>query len=355
MTNLNALPAALGPGEVVFVRASTETQLGPTDMDLRICYYHQDHLASSDALADRVGRLVQDAAYYPFGKARIHLGLRGSPQPYDYAQKETDAESGSAYYEARYLALSLGRFLSCDPAHLQGRGLGPSHLLDPYSYVHNRPLTFFDPSGQMDVASVVTTVGITVLKSRVVNSVIPWTAPVGESLDFLNTTVPIIASAWAAYDDYRIAQSVRDPVQRGILMRDVAKQVVDVAAEALGKKAEQIVGDKAGKAMEGRVLPGLISEFENKEPAELVAAHYGWLAEKAVGWLAENAVTWAAKRVGEWGMEHIGESGDMSPAERAPGGRAPVAGPRVLDFSNEPDVIAPSPAFMTSHPELSAP
>jgi len=170
----------------------------------------------------------------------------------------------------------------------------------------------------MDVASVVTTVGIDVLKSRVLISVVPWVAPVGEALDLLNTCAPIVVSAWAAYDDYRIAQSVKDPVQRGILMRDVAKQIVEVTAEALGKKAEQIVGEAAGKAMEGRVLPGLMGDFENKESAELVASHYGYMAEKAVGWLAEKGVTWAAKAVGDKVLEELNETG-VTGAGEAPG------------------------------------
>jgi len=318
LTNLNSLPPALGPGEVLFVRASSVTELGPTNKAPRICYYHQDHLGSSSVVADGAGQLVEGTAYYAFGKPRSDLCLREVRQRYKFSQKEADLESGSAYCEARYLALPLARFLSSDPAQLQGRRPGSPRRLNPYCYVHNNPLTFFDPSGQMDVASVVTTVGIDVLKSRVLISVVPWVAPVGEALDLLNTCAPIVVSAWAAYDDYRIAQSVKDPVQRGILMRDVAKQIVEVTAEALGKKAEQIVGEAAGKAMEGRVLPGLMGDFENKESAELVASHYGYMAEKAVGWLAEKGVTWAAKAVGDKVLEELNETG-VTGAGEAPG------------------------------------
>ena len=95
--------------------------------------------------------------------------------PYGFAGREYDAESGLYYMRARYYDPSLGRFLSPDPLDLAGlllaaqdrraalallpasssalvgyagmRALGSPQQLNPYSYALNNPAAFRDPSG----------------------------------------------------------------------------------------------------------------------------------------------------------------------------------------------------------------
>lgn len=79
----------------------------------------------------------------PFGDALSSIGT----DPTHFTGKERDTESGLDYFEARYYASSMGRFMSPDPILST-----PMHLLDPqrwnkYAYVLNKPLSMTDPDG----------------------------------------------------------------------------------------------------------------------------------------------------------------------------------------------------------------
>jgi RHS repeat-associated protein len=80
-----------------------------------------------------------------------------------FTAKERDTESGNDYFETRYYASSMGRFLSPDPYNivfemLKGRDrseqmqiltqyLSNPQSLNKYAYVINNPLTMTDPDG----------------------------------------------------------------------------------------------------------------------------------------------------------------------------------------------------------------
>ena len=64
---------------------------------------------------------------------------------YRYTGKERDAESGNDYFGARYMASSMGRFMSPDPINLtEDRLLNPSNTLNKYAYGANNPLKYVD-------------------------------------------------------------------------------------------------------------------------------------------------------------------------------------------------------------------
>ncbi|MEZ5361915.1 MAG: RHS repeat-associated core domain-containing protein [Bryobacterales bacterium] len=91
--------------------------------------------------------------FTPFGE-RIPSGVGGRPGAYDgdgwFRQQFTgqfrDDESKLDYFNSRYLAAAIGRFMSPDPAFVD------QHVNDPqswnlYAYVRGNPLVFVDPSG----------------------------------------------------------------------------------------------------------------------------------------------------------------------------------------------------------------
>jgi RHS repeat-associated protein len=107
------------------------------------------YFAQSDWLgSERVHSLPSGApaeicSNLPFGDG---LSCTGSidASPNHFTGKERDQESGLDYFEARYDASALGRFMTPDP-------LG-GHLVDPqslnqYSYVRNLPTSLTDPTG----------------------------------------------------------------------------------------------------------------------------------------------------------------------------------------------------------------
>ena len=84
--------------------------------------------------------------YDAFGNTQV----RGnSTNPFTYNQERVDFVSGLQYLRARYVDLSLGRFISRDS--VVGTLKDPrTHNL--YVYVSNDPLNMIDPSGHIAVA-----------------------------------------------------------------------------------------------------------------------------------------------------------------------------------------------------------
>ena len=150
------LPPTLAPGEAIYVHTRDPVELWTPDTAAQVRYYHQDHLGSSSAISDANGELIEETAFYPFGIPRNEHRLEQIEESYTFTQKERDRESGLHYFEARYLAGTLSRFVTADPKYINpdtflGRAL-TSFLSDPqkinvYAYVGNNPLKYTDPMG----------------------------------------------------------------------------------------------------------------------------------------------------------------------------------------------------------------
>jgi len=112
-------------------------------------YQFDNHLGTASLELDSAGAIISYEEYYPYGATSYQAGrsvAEVSLKRYRYTGKERDEETGFTYHGARYYAPWLGRWTSCDPA--QDRDAA-----SPYSYVHNRPTTFHDPDGKLDVPS----------------------------------------------------------------------------------------------------------------------------------------------------------------------------------------------------------
>jgi RHS repeat-associated protein len=150
------LPELLPPGSAFFASPVAPTELVMSDAALRIRYYHQDHLGSSSIITDATGAVVEETAFYPFGAPRVEYRLRGVEEPYKFAQKERDRETGLQYFSRRYLSGTLSRFLSVDPKYSAPGFLSPEELsaflsepqdINLYAFARNNPLRYADPTG----------------------------------------------------------------------------------------------------------------------------------------------------------------------------------------------------------------
>jgi RHS repeat-associated protein len=103
-------------------------------------------------MSDRAGVLVEESANYPFGSPRNEFRPQGGREDYQFTQKERDVESGLAYFEARFLVSSFGRFNRVDPlaTSMEVAGIAVPQRLNIYCYARGNPVRFVDPTGLLD-------------------------------------------------------------------------------------------------------------------------------------------------------------------------------------------------------------
>jgi RHS repeat-associated protein len=106
--------------------------------------------------ADAGETLIERVEYDPYGKASVFVGSSTTPQatslvgnPYLYAGRRMDEETGYLYLRNRYLHTGWGRFLTNDPIGNWGDG---ANLGNGLGYVGNSPPSASDPSGLYSVS-----------------------------------------------------------------------------------------------------------------------------------------------------------------------------------------------------------
>jgi len=107
-----------------------------TDDGSALSYFHADALGSVAKTTSAAGVVTLTRRYDAWG----NLELGATTSGFAFTGREHDAQTGLAYYRARYYDPKLGRFISEDPL---GQVEGPNL----YEYVHNNPANFTDPEG----------------------------------------------------------------------------------------------------------------------------------------------------------------------------------------------------------------
>jgi RHS repeat-associated protein len=101
-------------------------------------YYESDGLGSVTSVSNGGGTIQGTYVYDGFGNLSTSTGTANNP--FRYASREFDAETGLHYYRARYYDANIGRFTSEDPINFVGG-------INFYSYVKNNVPNTFDPLG----------------------------------------------------------------------------------------------------------------------------------------------------------------------------------------------------------------
>jgi RHS repeat-associated protein len=101
-------------------------------------FYEADGLGSITSLSASSGALPSTYTYDSYGKVTASTGT--ITNPFRYAGREFDQETGAYYYRARYYDQAAGRFLSEDRVAF-------SAGVNFYAYVGNSPLGLTDPTG----------------------------------------------------------------------------------------------------------------------------------------------------------------------------------------------------------------
>ena len=109
-------------------------------------YYHYDGIGSTRALTDGTATVTDSYSYESFGEIKNRSGP--SENRYLFAGEQYDSELELYYLRARYLDPNNGRFFSEDP--VAGIVEQPWSL-HRFSYTHNDPINFVDPSGEIRI------------------------------------------------------------------------------------------------------------------------------------------------------------------------------------------------------------
>jgi RHS repeat-associated protein len=114
-----------------------------------IRYQFGNHLGSVTLELDDQAKIISYEEYTPYGSTSYQAvrGQTEAPKRYRFSGKERDEESGLNYHGARYYALWIGRWVSCDPTDIKDG-------INPYAYVHDRPTRDVDPTGKAAEVSV---------------------------------------------------------------------------------------------------------------------------------------------------------------------------------------------------------
>ncbi|UZJ45956.1 hypothetical protein OOT55_07880 [Marinimicrobium sp. C6131] len=102
-------------------------------------FYHIDHQGSVVAQTNSSGAVVSINTYDAFGVAG-----GGNVSRFGYTGQMWLPEVGLYHYRARAYDPQIGRFLQTDP-------IGYEDQMNLYAYVHNDPLSYIDPTGEMAI------------------------------------------------------------------------------------------------------------------------------------------------------------------------------------------------------------
>ena len=116
------------------------------------------HLGDIVGIVDAGGSLVVEYKYDAWGNPTLVRTLTTAYEtlaelnPFRYRGYVFDEETGLHYLKARYYCSSWHRFLNPDAAIYDSKRIGESNL---YTYCSNRPVVFYDPTGESIKAAII--------------------------------------------------------------------------------------------------------------------------------------------------------------------------------------------------------
>ncbi|HEV8427371.1 MAG TPA: RHS repeat-associated core domain-containing protein [Pyrinomonadaceae bacterium] len=120
-------------------------------------YYGYDGQGSVRYLTNAAGAVTDTYTYDAFGNLTARVGT--TPNDYLFAGEQFDPDLNLYYLRARYLNQSTGRFVSADT--FEGFNEDPQSL-HKYTYAHNDPVNFADPSGNFEFSIAGLTMNISI-------------------------------------------------------------------------------------------------------------------------------------------------------------------------------------------------
>jgi RHS repeat-associated protein len=132
--------ALFAPSMPVTVRCRPQQNCGNLRAPPVVTYVHTDQLGSPIAETNSSGAVTARFRYEPYGQS-LEASVAQGPS---YIGHVYDQSSGLIYMQQRYYDPMIGRFLSTDPAAVDGMGFN----FNRYAYAANNPYKYVDPDGR---------------------------------------------------------------------------------------------------------------------------------------------------------------------------------------------------------------
>lgn len=310
-------------------------------------YLHKDHLGSVTAITDESGYVVARMAYDPWGQRRNPEDLSQSWEqwtqqtppnwagamrgltPRGYTGHEQVDDHGVVLMGARVYDPRLGRFLQADPF------VEDATTLNRYTYVHNNPLAYTDPSGYLSIKEVVTIAAVVVVSVYTGGAAAGAWSFFGTTLTTGQAFAAVVAAgaisggistgtwegaAWGAFSAaafYGIGQAfagVADPTGGGIFNTGLNGTEFAMQSLSHGVVGGMISHMQGGKFGHGFISAGVskvstpaISTLGNAYAEGVAAAIVGGTTSRLTGGKFENGATTAAMA---YAFNQLASSGD---------------------------------------------
>jgi RHS repeat-associated protein len=121
----------------------SDSYLGNLQTKGGLLYYQQDALGNVMDVTDRTGDIIQSYRYDAFGN--LFTQMAASYNTIGFTGKTYDAKASLMDFSARWYSPNVGRFTTADTF---SGWMDQPQSLNRYSYVHNNPINFIDPTGR---------------------------------------------------------------------------------------------------------------------------------------------------------------------------------------------------------------
>ncbi|QYZ80444.1 RHS repeat protein [Methanofollis formosanus] len=277
-------------------------------------YYQYDGLVSVRDLSDSSGSTVNSYSYDAFGEP----DLTTDPVDNDFlfTGEQMDPETGLIYLRARYYDPETGRFISKDP--FTGFASVPASL-NRYTYVHNNPVRFTDPSGKV-VWWVPGVAGAAVNDAWYIGGVIGTYAATGENTFSWCTLAGRTAGGFAGGSAAALAAGSLNPVAVGAAWGAVEYGVDTYTQNKLSSIGvpgsteefswEGLAVSTGGGAISGGVGKKIFSPNVGRNPKSLIPALTGRQMQKEIQKSRFGNIVNAGLGIGvDSTLEHIANGG----------------------------------------------